>query len=263
MGTFSHVRLVWAALMAGLMTAMADKTLTFPAAFEVDLLFPHNATYAPSPLMPIVFAVQNPNLAKPLKAAIDWTLWEGNNKTSPGAIGSGPILVDFDVASESPTSSFPPLLLSSSVNTIAYPDGVWTLAWNLEYLNCSSVTHSETFFTVFTVSKSGEAPNLVAATSADTCSTLDVQALNVTSLDGVGCSMLAPSPTTNPCAVTIDSAAASSLSALARATGYVCAMNTNLTCPTSFPDSAGIPRMAAESTLLTLLATLTALVHLG
>ncbi|PTB65179.1 hypothetical protein BBK36DRAFT_1142181 [Trichoderma citrinoviride] len=262
MGIFSHVRLAWVVLMTGLMTAMGDKPLvTFPAAFEIDLLFPHNATYAPSPLMPIVFAVQNPAVT-PIDATIKFDLWQGNNKRSPGWVGNVPITIGLDVATQSQKSN-DPLLLSAPVNTIAYPDGVWTIAWSLEYDNCStffSLAHSETFYTVFTVSKSGQAPDLEVATSAEVCGAANALAYNFTFYESL-CDLL-PTPTTNPCAVTIDSAAASSLTALARATGYVCSPNSNLTCPTSFP-AFGSPRVTASSTLLTLLAVLVALIYLG
>ncbi|TFB06270.1 hypothetical protein CCMA1212_001480 [Trichoderma ghanense] len=260
MGPSSHAHLALAVVMTGLMTAMGDASLPdFPAAFEVDLLIPHNTTYAPSPLMPIVFGVQNPILSKSLQAVIRWDLWEGNNQRSPGSIGGGHLDVDIDVYSE-PQPSNDPLLVSASVNTVAYPDGVWTLAWSLEYTNCSQyTTRSETFYTVFTVSKSGQAPDLEAATSADVCGSAQALAFNFTSWSQVGCGMPGPSPTTNPCAATIDSAAAASLSAFARETGYVCSSNSNLTCPTSFPAS-GSPRVAAAPTLLALLAALAALI---
>ncbi len=39
--------------------------VTQAAIVEVDLVFPRNDTYAPGPLMPVVFAIQNPNLATP------------------------------------------------------------------------------------------------------------------------------------------------------------------------------------------------------
>ncbi|KAH0499604.1 hypothetical protein TgHK011_006784 [Trichoderma gracile] len=266
MGASSHVRLAWAVLLTGLMTAMGDKSykplVTIPAVFEVDLLFPHNETYAPSPLMPILFAVQNPALA-PWLATITFDLWQGNDTRSPGSVGGVPLAVGLDVATERQKSN-EPLLLNAPVNTIAYPDGVWTLAWSLEYSNCSlfpDMTRSETFYTVFTVSKSGQIPDMKAGTSADVCGASGALAFNFTSWDDVGCGLTEPSPTTNPCSVTVDSAAVSSLSALARATGYVCSSNSNITCPTSFPSS-GSPRVAAVSTLLTLLAALAALIQL-
>ncbi|KAL7803465.1 hypothetical protein V8C44DRAFT_344171 [Trichoderma aethiopicum] len=263
MSCLSHVRLAWAVLMTGFMTAMGKKSdqplVTLPALLEVDLLFPHNATYAPSPLMPILFAVQNPALADHLQATITFDLWQGNDTRSPGSVGGVPLAVGLDVLTERQPSN-EPLLLNAPVNTVAYPDGVWTLAWALEYSNCSQyMVRSETFYTVFAVSKSGQVPDMKAGTSADVCGASRGLAFNFTSWSV--CDMQGPSPTTNPCSVTVDSAAVSSLSALARATGYVCSPNSNLTCPTSFP-SAGSRRGTAASTLLALLAALTLLIHL-
>jgi hypothetical protein len=267
MGASSHVRFAFAALMAGLMTAMGAKSdsPTLPATFEVDFLFPRNETYAPSWLMPVVIAIQNPSLAVPLFATVKWNLWEGNNTRSPGAITGGHFDVGGDVATARPAPSNP-YLLSTAVNTISYPDGVWTLVWYVQYNICGQPTQSENFTTVFTVSKSGNATDIEAATSSDICGTTEAQAFNVTSSDL--CHLLGPTPTTNPCAVTIDSAAASSLSALARATGSICtSYSLNLTCLNPSPPpgqpSAANPRVAAASTLLTLLAALVALVHLG
>ncbi|KAF3063090.1 hypothetical protein CFAM422_010430 [Trichoderma lentiforme] len=271
MGASSHVRFAFAALLASLMTAMGAKSIspTLPATLEVDLLFPRNETYAPSWLMPVVFAVQNSSLAVPLGVSIQWRMWEGNNTGSPGSIGLG----GFDVAGDVTTArSTPknPYLISDAVNTISYPDGVWTLAWYVQYNGCNGLTpqptHSENFTTVFTVSKSGKAIDLEAATSSDVCGTAQAQAFNITSPGE--CDDFGPSPTTNPCAATIDSAAASSLSAWARDTGAICSSySSNLTCldprPPPGQPSAADPRVAAASTLLTLLAALGALIHLA
>ncbi|GFP58989.1 hypothetical protein TASIC1_0011035600 [Trichoderma asperellum] len=265
MGASSRARFALAALMAGLVAAMGDKSAshTVPAPFEVDLLFPRNETYAPSWLMPIVFAVQNPPLTvPPLSASIEWAVWEGNDTGSPGSARAG----FGDVAATNPAPSNPNLL-SVAVNTISYPEGVWTLAWYVQYDTCGGPRRGENFTTVFTVSKSGKAIDIEAATSSDTCGTAEAQAFNVTS--PVQCGTLDPSPTTNPCAVTINSAAVSSISALAKATGAVCtSYSTNLTCQDPRPPpgqpSAANPRVAASSTLhvLTLLAALVAMVHL-
>ncbi|KAM0253118.1 hypothetical protein ACHAQJ_007394 [Trichoderma viride] len=119
MGAFNHIRpLAWAALLAGVMTAMGDDNVQpNPGIFEVDLLFPRNETYAPNPLMPVVFALQNPTLASVngLIATIDWELWKGNNRTSAGSITNNSI----DLAHENLTSSGPSLV-SRTVNTFAY-----------------------------------------------------------------------------------------------------------------------------------------------
>ncbi|KAJ5658404.1 uncharacterized protein N7484_002053 [Penicillium longicatenatum] len=176
-----------------------------PGIFEVDLLFPRNATYSPQALTPIVWALQNPSLASPLTASITWSLWEGNNQTSPGSIGGGLFelsLMDF--------SSSEPHLVSEFVNTVAYPDGDWTLAWSLSVYNCSQL---EGHYHDITRTKSGREPDLVAATSADECGTMEAYAFKVTSFGDV-CGDLGPTPTTNPRAVTINSTATSSLYAL-------------------------------------------------
>lgn len=184
----------------------------------------------------------------------------GNDKRSPGSARAG----FGDVASTNPAPSNPNLL-SVAVNTISYPEGVWTLAWYVQYDTCGGPRRGENFTTVFTVSKSGKTVDLEAATSSDTCGTAEAQAFNITS--PVQCDTLDPSPTTNPCAATIDSAAASSISALARAIGAVCtSYSTNLTCQDPRPPpgqpSAANPQVAAASTLhaLTLLAALVAMI---
>ncbi|PYI02373.1 hypothetical protein BO78DRAFT_400579 [Aspergillus sclerotiicarbonarius CBS 121057] len=265
----NHARfLAWTALVAnsiamGNATPVADSGI-----FEVDLISPRNETYTPQALMPIVFALQNPPLASTLEAAISWQLWEGNNRTSPGSVTDGLL----ELALLNLTSS-EPLFVDRFVNTLAYPDGLWTFAWSLQIYNCSADERparliSTNNTSIFTVSKSGQAPNLVAATSSDMCGTMEAYAFNVTSV-GDACGVLGPSPTTNPCAATVNPAAASSISAAA--TAFACdplqrSVNPNVTCPTSTGKSsngAGQSPMAPASTLLTLLTMVTALIHLG
>lgn len=260
-------------LMAGLMIALADATTSVNAGiFEVDLLFPRNATYTPQPLMPLVWALQNPPLASPLLATIYWGLWEGTNRTGPGSISDG----GFEpYAFMNNLSSSEPVLLKNFFNTISYPDGVWTLYWAMQVTNCSQTQDSthvieRSTTIVFTTSSSGQAPDLVAATKEDMCRSAEAFAFDVTSTDVGGiCGVLGRSPTINPCAATIDAAAASSISAAA--TAEVCLPGQppypNVTCPTptfaSSADAAGRSRLAAASTLLMLLASLTALIHRG
>ncbi|CAM6005890.1 unnamed protein product [Sphagnum balticum] len=272
MGAFNHARYqTWAALLAGLTTAITASVLPENGGIlEVDLLFPGNSTYTPQALMPIVFAVQNPTLVPLFDVSIGWSLWEGNNQSSPGSIIGG---IENFVSSTPPN----PLLITRIVNTIAYPDGVWTLAWSVSFLNC---TPPETepkgllqlnSATTFTVSASGRAPDLVAATSAQMCGITNGIALNATAF-GDNCGVLAPkNATATPCAATINSAAASSI--YAEATETACSIpqarqqNPNVTCPTSTgkpsassPGAAG--RIAAASTLLMLLTTFTASINL-
>ncbi|RAK99290.1 uncharacterized protein BO80DRAFT_426578 [Aspergillus ibericus CBS 121593] len=248
---------------------MADTTPTFsPGIFEVDLIFPRNETYAPHTLLPVVFALQNPPLAFPVAAWISWSLWEGNNLTSPGSITDGVI----ELALLNLTST-EPLLVTRFIDTIPYPNGFWTFEWSLQMDMCSAGYGPGQFIdtnstTVFTISQSGQAPDLVAATSSDKCGTMKAYAYNITA-EGESCGYFGPSPTTNPCAVTVNAAAASSV--MAAGTALACdplesSIYPNVTCPpvsVSSSNVAGQYHMAAAPTLLTLLAVVSGLIHLG
>ena len=252
--------------------------------FEVDLIFPRNETYSPQELMPIVFALQNPSLASTLGATIYWGLREGNNWSAPGSItGEG-----FELFTLNSTSSGPHLA-TSFVNTLAYPDGAWTFAWTLQVTNCSQAERSNCLHSesqncslaynpnqvismnnaiVFNVSQSGQALSLEAATSSDTCGTMEAYAFNVTSTGDTEevCGFLGPSPTTNPCAATINASAASSISAAA--TAFACdpqerSAYPSVTCPTPSSKSSGAGQysMVSASTLLTIFTLVNALIH--
>ncbi|GCB21696.1 hypothetical protein AAWM_04581 [Aspergillus awamori] len=283
-----HFRfLTLALLVMNSFIAMGDDSQDFyPGIFEVDLIFPRNETYSPQELMPIVFALQNPSLASTLGATIYWGLREGNNWSAPGSVtDEGFELFTFNFTSSGPH------LATSFVNTLAYPDGSWTFAWTLQITNCSQAERlscldsesqncslaynpnqvlSMSNAIVFNVSQSGQAPSLEAATSSDMCRTMEAYAFNVTSTGVTGevCGFLGPSPTTNPCAATINASAASSISAAA--TALACdpqerSAYPNVTCPTpsSKSNAAGQYGMAAASTLLMLFTMVTALIHLG
>jgi hypothetical protein len=49
-------------------------TPKYPTTVELDLVFPRNETYAPVGLMPITFALQNPQAAVPLHLLIEWKM---------------------------------------------------------------------------------------------------------------------------------------------------------------------------------------------
>lgn len=55
-----------ALFLASLLGAVGAGAITFPATVEVDLVFPRNDTYTPAALIPIVFAIQNAQLAASL-----------------------------------------------------------------------------------------------------------------------------------------------------------------------------------------------------
>lgn len=49
---------------------------------EVDLIFPRNDTYDPGSYFPVLFAIQNPQLAVPLDLLIEYIIWPGTTNTS-------------------------------------------------------------------------------------------------------------------------------------------------------------------------------------
>lgn len=277
---FNHFRLFAKAalLVAGSMTALANTPNVLPDSgiFEVDLLFPRNETYTPQALMPIVWALQNPFLGVPAQATIFWALWEGNNFTGPGSISQG--LLELTVGTD--LSITEPALFNRIVNTISYPEGTWTLSWEISVSNCTPsanpqpITLSNTV--IFNTSSSGQTPDLVAATSPDKCGKAEGFAFNVMSSNSSLCAGIGPTPTTttNPCGATINPSAASSIAADATAMacqpfpGQSKLPNVpNVTCPTfgstSSADAAGRTRIVAASTLLVLLATLTTLIRIA
>ncbi|KUL87888.1 hypothetical protein ZTR_03239 [Talaromyces verruculosus] len=240
-----------------------------PGILEVDALFPRNETYTPQAAMPIVLAVQNPSLLRPLGAIFSWDLWEGDNYSSPGSIQQGA----FDVKSMDFISNNT-ALITEFINTISYPDGYWTLYWSLQIDTClqhgnSSFQHFQPIYvnssTVFTISKTGQAPNVVAATSSDTCGSASAFAFNATSFEEFEfCGWLGSTPTTNPCSATINATVASSI--LAEGTTTACALkNPNVTCPAyhrSSASSANLNGRFAVVTASTLVAMLVIVIHL-
>ncbi|KAM7214752.1 hypothetical protein V8F06_009824 [Rhypophila decipiens] len=197
---------------------------------EFDIVFPRNETYAPTKLFPIVFAVQNPGLAKNIPFLVDWFI---RNHTGPeettfghteSSLSSANITSDphfiyqyYDLEAEGPYQLF------SSAN--------WA-SCNASSGPVSLLRNSSNFVVNFSIAKDGQSVDLVAATAKDkTCSAEDGIAFNVTDETGQypaqdrlpagTCAVFAtssPTPTANPCAVQIDTATAASMSASLQAT---------------------------------------------
>src|ERR1700722_16179828 len=76
-----------ALLLQSTFTRATTNTTTFPSTAEVDLFFPLNQTYSPTPLFPIVFGLQNAPLFPSLDPSFELLLWNftlgyGINATS-------------------------------------------------------------------------------------------------------------------------------------------------------------------------------------
>ncbi|KAI4685537.1 uncharacterized protein J4E84_006265 [Alternaria hordeiaustralica] len=197
---------------------------------EVDLVFPRNDTYAPAPYVPIVFAVQNPELASSLSLRLGFEVWNMTNgsKVDEGSFGD---YYESSSLNWTNTSSSDPELVYrhyTEFNT----EGKWSLVWNLIWSNCTydplreiyyQKGQSQTSGITFTTKKTAQGIDLVDATKNQSCSENQGIAFNVVDTTkvtggsyGVGeqCAVLDNSTVTpTPCRVNIDSTAASSITA--------------------------------------------------
>ena len=199
---------------------------------EIGVVFPRNETYAPTDNFPIVFALQNAELAKHLRLHITSMIRNGPDLRS--GFGSG----WFDLADINFTTE--PYLVYKYVT--ADTDGPHQLFAYTDWLSCDKSGNKVSFisggtnYTVnfgvdFTIQKGAQEVDLVAATANDTtCSGQVGFTLNVTDetheadasgrMPGGTCAVLAspnPTPTVGPCRVKIDTAAEASMSAVRRA----------------------------------------------
>jgi hypothetical protein len=206
---------------------------------EIDLIFPRKGTWAPADAMPLVFAIQRPDLIPSMAInTISWTLRQ---------VGTRNFYADTVYSSQFDGSSGKPYLFQRAVGNTSGIEGNWEIELTFEAWNCTAIeprsfsrdgvqiadwnsfSHMQhTIFSEFNTSKSAPSANWTALTSAQNCGNSDGIAFAVTDIlkapaptPGSGwpgynqtCAVFGPTTTTsNPCAVTIDAAAASSVSA--------------------------------------------------
>jgi len=228
-------RTVWS--LVGWMACLAA-VVNAAGVLEIDVVFPrNNGTYAPSKFFPIVFALQNGNLAKHLAPAIYSFIRNGSNLESTFGQSSR----DLTYANYSSEPYF--VWNLEDIDAEGRYQLLATAAWQSCNVSGDQVSIGGgdiNFGVTFIIKKGGQevdlraAPaGLVAATADDkTCSAKHGVALNVTgqtyevpaSLDSRKlsgtCGVLAsssPTPTANPCRVKIDTAVAASMSAFLHA----------------------------------------------
>ncbi|SPQ21568.1 f81b9339-526a-4e04-8d73-a9dd038c6558 [Thermothielavioides terrestris] len=211
--------------------------VALPATVEVDLIFPRKDIYTPAPVMPIVFAFQNPRVAASLWPGIFVRITQLGTNHSIGETSeyiNGEIVFSYD----------DPFYWYWSTHLFNNTEGDWRLDWSLSTLNCSEDTtldqpkgQFQTTSVFFTTKNGGKEPDLVAdaATIENTCNETTGIAFKVTGIlpkfpklslpwDGTGpprnqCAVVPPTPppAPQPCRVKFDVPAASSIT-------------TNLTC---------------------------------
>lgn len=197
-----------------------------PGNFEVDLVFPRNETYSPVPIFPVVFGVQNTALNSDLYATISWSIYRPDDREDSRDGGS-------ELSQSLNGSLTDPFLWTFWTDRFLYGlEGSWVFNTTLYVGHCLDSTGNAawTEYTKtinFTTKNGAQAPDLVAATSKDTCATSETYNFNVTKLepakhdsskwDKSSCAIFATgtSPTASPCAVAVNQSAASSISAAA------------------------------------------------
>jgi hypothetical protein len=214
--------------------------LTFPAAVEVDLIFPRNDTYSPTAHMPIVFAIQNSRYAAPLDLSFQYTIYRGADLDDE--IGFGAMILKY-----ADFSSSDPYFALDSVPYMNTTEGIWSIMWTVYAANCShavigdppgvgqtnvgggiSASHLpyNSGPTQFTTKNGAQQPDLVAATADDTCASSGNFTFDVTGtlkvadpplFNGRSSCAVLPTPLSkppaNPCGAKLNSSAASSISA--------------------------------------------------
>jgi len=216
---FGSNNLLWSLLV--LLPCWSAAQSSFPAIVEVDLIFPRNDTYAPTPLMPVVFAIQNPQIAVPLDLTLEWTVIPIPVDSSNKSGGDGFTYYGTQNSSNNPYFGW------SSLYNITTSEGTWVFDWTLSAVNCTQFPR-DTYFEgtpiIFTIKNGAKMPDLIPTTGNDTCTGMEGFAFNVTEFSTppvIGgspstCAVVAstsPTPTPNPCAAQLNATGASSISA--------------------------------------------------
>lgn len=223
--------LVLLLLMAG---GSSSAVQTYPTTVELDLVFPRNETYAPVGLFPIIFALQNPQVAVPLDLNIAFKL--GRVVGDQGAEGSANYSVleqdnvNFSKANLSTNDPSFILRYSEKVNNT---EGQFWVSWGVDNNNCSLSANGDPAtslssnyrITYYTTAKDAQQPSLV--TKPDICPLIQSVTYNVTEALQLRqsqdtCAVTAePSPPATPCALSINDTQESSI--MASITSTACA----------------------------------------
>ncbi|KAE8152019.1 hypothetical protein BDV25DRAFT_128314 [Aspergillus avenaceus] len=198
---------------------------------EVDVVFPRNETYAPNFWFPIVFAFQNAKSAELLNFYITFDIWNWH-KNLGESYGYSHELKWANWSSHEPYFEY------RFVDHLMR-EGHWRLQWTVSWQSCNEIAppgnlgqkmieNDTTWYVNFATNNSAPAVDLVAATAnKTTCARELGHAINVTdrTMDSDlsanwarrwTCAVVAsstPTPTPDPCRVTIDSANAASMTA--------------------------------------------------
>lgn len=246
LGVWPTLVFVWAlAVTTG--TTFAQTTRTFPATVEFDLVFPRNETYAADALLPIVFAVQNPEAVGPLAFSTSWSIYRrgifsddiasGYRRdmwTNYSTVGNEPYFETFVTDALNGTEGQFTLVLDLAIHNCTYYDKSLNYDSSLNFGQVAAYGRFD-----FELRNGAQRPSVLTPT--DSCP-VGIASFGITKTINQSteqiyyrdtCAVLAdPAPKMNPCAVKIDSTVASRVSASA------CALRTAVSsCPSSNDES--------------------------
>lgn len=109
--------------------------VSYPTTVEFDIIFPRNDTYAPTDLMPFIFAFQNPLVLPDLIQTLDFSVFKYNGSLD---VNNGVFETTFDLTSYNYSNNAyfaanvtnPPYFLPY-VNTELNAEGSYFLLWYL------------------------------------------------------------------------------------------------------------------------------------
>ncbi|KAL2200282.1 hypothetical protein P885DRAFT_74117 [Corynascus similis CBS 632.67] len=243
---FSHHPFRLASYCVASLLALSALTHAASGTAEIDLVFPQNDTYTPSPIFPVAFALQSSELVGYLQPRLGFSIFPYGNFTENVADG-------FYYMTWANFSSADPYMQYGDALESLNAEGIWTLRWQLSIAHCAAsgdlnVTwnylHGEV---IFTTKKGAKKPDLAAATQRESCANDQGFAIGITKTrdsgdsfeNGKPCAVLAETTLTpTPCAVTVDAPAASSISS--SLTSRACRIQATPTpwCPAPEEDAA-------------------------
>ncbi|TWU70441.1 hypothetical protein ED733_000323 [Metarhizium rileyi] len=220
---------LWFLLWAYCFWAVVDaaELPKIPDIVEVDLVFPHNDTYAPIQSTPIVFAIQNFHASRAVAFGFQFKIIDEPTRLS--VIQDG--FFDLRQANYSKDASDLHFVYDFTTG-LNNTEGNWILVWEIFGNNCTTVGKNDRLklggiykrkFTFFSTKKGAQQPDLVAATKDGNCENATAFAYNITELRNVSeknwpfieqdvCPFVASAtPTPQPCLAKIDATKASSI----------------------------------------------------
>ncbi|KAJ6783177.1 hypothetical protein PWT90_03748 [Aphanocladium album] len=214
--------------LAAQMLSAASAAASLSGTVEIDLIFPQNATYAPTTMMPVVWAVQDANLA----AAVDGRLEVAVMSSIHGRARMNSWLLPLTPANLTGKEIY----YAYTYSTLFTEEDSFSIAWSLSYTNhnCSTPVRyndeGQDFGGVvrtYLTTKNGSQPVDLQAARAANCSEANNLSFNVTGTTSKNggssnstedqCAFLSPRrPVLNwgtPCDANPDAAAVSSITA--------------------------------------------------